>query len=164
MICSGVMLAGGVGSSGPKPAASCAAAPYGIATAAMAGVGRADSRRDRTLAETRLRVAEARARAGFMLGNSMGGAGCFCLACVALHATKNRRDLGGLVMWPGAREMSGLIVLRWLELSLAGGGLVGALVPGAGWGGGGQTGEAGAGGTARLCRAGCSAWGGCGAA
>jgi len=26
-------------------------------------------------------------------------------------------------MWPGAREMSGLIVLRWLELSLAGGGL-----------------------------------------
>jgi signal transduction histidine kinase len=26
-------------------------------------------------------------------------------------------------MWPGAREMGGLIVLRWLELSLAGGGL-----------------------------------------
>ncbi|MBB5317160.1 sensor histidine kinase [Tunturibacter empetritectus] len=26
-------------------------------------------------------------------------------------------------MWPGAREMGGLIVLRWVELSLAGGGL-----------------------------------------
>jgi signal transduction histidine kinase len=43
----------------------------------------------------------------------------------ALPRTLLRIDAiwGGLVMWPGAREMSGLIVLRWLELSLAGGGL-----------------------------------------
>ena len=50
----------------------------------------------------------------------MGGAVLLRMPCTLLRIDA---IWGGLVMWPGAREMSGLIGLRWLELSLAGGGL-----------------------------------------
>ena len=48
MISSTVMPAGGVGSRGPKPAGSCAAAPSGFATAAKAGAEAADSGKRRS--------------------------------------------------------------------------------------------------------------------
>jgi signal transduction histidine kinase len=55
-----------------------------------------------------------------MWENSMGGAVLLRMPCTLLRIDA---IWGGLVMGSGAREMSGLIGLRWLELSLAGGGL-----------------------------------------
>src|ERR1700761_4376658 len=126
MICCGVMLVGGAGSSGPKPAGSCAA-PSGFATAAMAEVTGADSRRNSPRT-----VAEAKTRLSFMWRTPWRGICC----CDSPHATKNRRDLGrfGDVAWSERDER-----VDWAALAgvVAGRGRpVGALVPGAGGGGG----------------------------
>jgi len=119
-----------VGSRGPKPAGSCAAAPSGFATAAKAELRMADSGKRKSanrLKETAARIGER----GFMGENSKVRLGRVFLRCPAryqeyLHATKNRRELGGLVMWVGIREIGWLIVLCWPGLVI-GVGAAGAL-------------------------------------
>src|SRR5277367_716948 len=89
MICCGVIPVGGAGSRGPNPAASCAAAPSGIATAAKAGVGGADScRREKA---RRLAEAVARIGKGFIRRTPLVQVGLSFLRCPARY--KNRRDL-----------------------------------------------------------------------
>src|SRR5271156_4351114 len=118
MVCCGGVPVGGEGSSGPKPAESCAAMPSGIGTAAKSGVVGADSsRRDRA---RMLTVAEARIGRGFMRENSVGAWAVFsALPCTLLRIDAN---WGGLVMWVGVREIGGLVGLRWAEVVGVGGG------------------------------------------